>query len=164
VLTGLDTPYPDSLRQPGFLLDDLAVDAKLWPYWLLDDDSQRTITLRLAEHVVGQRAVIAFSIDSLQGSITATPDSSGYLRIEAGADGSDVLVAYVERIWEEHEIWPPGVAAPIGEESPGRLGKHRSWISMSATGWPVLAAIANAHGWLNVVQIDRARTTEAADK
>lgn len=50
-LTGRDTEFPDALREPGFLLDSLASDAKLWPEWLLDDDSQRAIRLMVTEHV-----------------------------------------------------------------------------------------------------------------
>jgi hypothetical protein len=37
---------------------------------------------------------------------------------------------------------------------PGHLGKHRSWVSISARGWPVLAAVANSHGWLNLRQLE----------
>lgn len=152
-LSGTDTPYPASLREPGFLLDDLAADVKLWPDWLLDDDSQRGITLTLIEHVTEQRAVIGFSVDGVSGTITAMPDPSGYLRIAVAVDGALFLTAYVERIWEEYELWPPGAAASFDVESPGRMGKHRSWVSISAAGWPALAAIANGNGWLNLLQL-----------
>lgn len=154
-LIGADTPYPEALREPGFLLDDLAGDVKIWPYWLLDDDSQRRITLTLIEHVTGQRAVIGFAVDGASGTITATPDPSGYLRIAVEVDGAVFLTAYVERIWEEYELWPPGaVVAASDVESPGRMGKHRRWVSMSAAGWPALAAIANGNGWLNLMQLE----------
>jgi hypothetical protein len=42
-LTGRETAYPDSLREPGFLIDSLAGDVQTWPVWLLDDDSQRRL-------------------------------------------------------------------------------------------------------------------------
>jgi len=158
-LAGRDTPQPDALREPGFLLDSLANDATLWPDWLLDDDSQRRIVLRLVEHVREQRAVIGFSLDKLSGTVTAMPDPSGYLRIEVEIDGASVLTAYLERIWEEHELWPPDVSANPGDEAPGRLGKHRSWVSISATGWPVLAGVANENGWLNLRQLDDSQPT-----
>ena len=162
-LSGADTPYPEALREPGFLLDDLAREVKVWPYWLLDDDSQRRITLTLVEHVTEQRAVIGFAVDRVSGTITATPDPSGYLRIVVGVDGAVFLTAYAERIWEEYELWPPGAAAAPGMESPGRMGKNRSWVSISAAGWPVLAGIANDGGWLNVRQLEDRAQADRAD-
>lgn len=153
-LIGAHTPYPDALREPGFLLDDLAGDVKIWPHWLLDDNSQRRITLTLVEHVPEQRAVIAFAVDGISGTITATPDPSAYLRIVAEVDGTVYLTTYVERIWEEYELWPPDAMATFGVESPGRMGKHRSWASISAAGWPALAGIANSSGWLNLMQVE----------
>jgi hypothetical protein len=154
-LTGDDTPHPDSLREPALLIDDLAGDAKLWPNWLLDDDSQRMITLNVTEHVPEQKVVIAFTVGGLHGAVTAVPDPSGYLRLVVDANGAELLTAYVERIWEEYEIWPPGATAAPGEEAPGHMGKHRSWVSVSAKGWPSLAAVANSHGWLNLKQLER---------
>jgi hypothetical protein len=153
-LSGAHTPYPDALREPGFLLDDLAGDVKIWPYWLLDDDSLRRITLTLVEHVTEQRAVIGFAVDGVSGTITATPDPSGYLRIVVEVTGKVFLAAYVERIWEEYELWPPGAVAAFDVESPGRMGKHLSWVSISSAGWPALAAIANSSGWLNLMQLE----------
>lgn len=153
-LSGLDAPYPDSLREPGYLIDDLAKDAKLWPDWLLDDDSQRPIRLSVLEHRPEQKLVIGFVIGDLTGTLTATPDASGFLHVVVATGGVEFLAGYMERIWEEHEIWPPGAVAAVGEEAPGRLGKHRSWISISARGWPQLAAIANDHGWLNLMQVE----------
>jgi hypothetical protein len=153
-LTGRDKDAAGSGRQAGFLIDDLASDARNWPNWLLDDDSQRRITLSLIEHVTEQRVVIGFVVDRVQGTVTATPDPTGYLRVVVTFEGADYLTLFVERIWEEYELWPPGAAAEIGEEAPGHLGKHRSWVSISASGWPVLAAIANTHGWLNVRQLE----------
>jgi len=155
-LTGRDTPYPDSLREPRFLIDDLARDARDWPNWVLDDDdNQRVVTLGVTEHVPERKVVIAFTVGSLHGAITAVPDPSGYLRIVVDANGAGFLTAYVERIWEEYEIWPPGATAAMGEESPGRMGKRRSWVSISARGWPALAAVANSQGWLNLKQVER---------
>jgi len=162
-LSGADTPYPDVLREAGFLLDDLAGDVKMWPYWLLDDDSQRRIMLTLVEHVAEQRAVIGFAVDGIAGTITATPDPSGYLRIVVEVDGAVFLTTYVERIWEEYELWPPGAVAAFDVESPGRMGKHRSWVSIAAAGWPALAAIANSNGWLNLMQLEERGEADRAE-
>lgn len=153
-LSGREIPRPEALREPGFLIDDLARDAADWPDWLLDDEGARKIRLSLIEHVIETRVVIGFTVDGIAGTITAVPDVSGYLRVVVECRGAAVLTAYVERIWEEYELWPPGAVAAIGTESPGRLGKHRTWVSISAKGWPVLAAIANDHGWVNLRQVE----------
>jgi len=163
MLSGANTPHPAVLHEPGFLLDDLAGDVTLRPYWRLDDASQRPITLTLVEHVTGQRAVIGFAVDGGSGTITATPDPSGYMRIVAEVDGAVILTAYAERIWEEYELWPPGAVAGFDVESPGRMGKHRSWVSMSAAGWPALAAIANSNGGLNLMQLEQEGEPERAE-
>lgn len=162
-LTGADAPYPAALREPGYLIDDLAGDVRRWPYWLLDDDSQRRITLRLAEHVAERRAVIDFAVEGVAGSIIATPDASGYLRIVVEVDGATFLTAYVERIWEELQLWPPGAGAASGVESPGRMGKRRTWVSMSAAGWSELAVIANGDGWVNLQQLEEYAEADRAE-
>ena len=153
-LTGEDVPEPAARREPGFLLDDLARDAALWPEWLIDDDSQRVVVLSVVEHVSEQKLVVSFSLGRPLGTVTATPDASGYLRIVVDVGGTEFLTAYVERIWEEYELWPPGAKAAMGEESPGRLGKHRSWVSLSTVGWPALSAITD-ESWLNLRQLER---------
>jgi hypothetical protein len=158
MFTGEDTPQPAAQREPGFLLDALAGDARHWPDWLLDDDLQRQIRLTLIEHVVEQKLVIAFTAGACTGTITASPDASGYLRVVVATDGAEFLTGYVERVWEEHEIWPPGATAEVGEQAPGRLGKRRSWISVSTRGWPQLRPIANENGWVNLLQLDAAPT------
>lgn len=103
--------------------------------------------------------MIAFALEGLSGTVTATRDPSGFLRIDVATRDGTFLTGYVERIWEEYEIWPPGADADVAEEAPGRLGKHRSWVSISARGWPQLAAIGNENGWLNLMQV----ATPAAD-
>jgi hypothetical protein len=100
--------------------------------------------------------VIGFDGQAGRGRIVATPDATGYLRIEVATEDTAavVLVANVERIWEEYDLWPPGAVAAIGEEPPGRMGKHRSWVSMAVEGWPVLAEVTRGIGRLNLLCLD----------
>jgi hypothetical protein len=153
-LSGADVTGAAAQGEPGYLLDDLAGDVRAWPHWLIDDGSQRRIRLTLVAHDPGERAVIGFAVGSVAGRVTATPDPSGYLRIMVEVAGAVVLVAFAERVWEEYDLWPPGAVAGFGEEPPGRMGKHRNWLSISASGWPVLAGVANSGGWLNLMQLE----------
>lgn len=152
LLAGRAVEMPHALREPGFLIDDMARDVESWPDWVLDDDSRQAIRLRVIEHVNEQLLVVGFEAGTAHGTITATPDPSGYLRAVVHVAGAEYLTLYGERIWEEFELWPPGASAGAQDEAPGRMGKRRNWVSISAAGWPVLAAVANDHGWLNLRQ------------
>lgn len=156
LLSGTDRPPSEVSEEAGYLLDDLVWDVRRWPSWLIDDDGGRRVALSVIAHEARRRAVISFSAGAGRGRIVATPDATGYLRFEVAMEdaGAVVLVAYVERVWEEYDLWPPGAVAAFGEEPPGRMGKHRNWVSMAVDAWPVLAEVTGGIGRLNLLCLD----------
>ncbi len=64
---------------------------------------------------------------------------SGWIeaRITVGALSRHV---FVERIYEEFELWPPG--SPCTDTDSGRMGKRCTWIQLEAQHWPDMALLA----------------------
>lgn len=117
--------------------------------WVLDNEPPLPIRLR----AIGP-AAIGFACAGVEGELRFSPEPSGWIVAVATIDGREAFRGYIERIYEEYEVWPPGAgAAPILEE-PGRIGKHESWCSLSIRGWPELAPLANAGGWVNMRAAD----------
>lgn len=78
---------------------------------------------------------------TLEGRITLSPDPSHWVKVEVFLGAFRVLVAYLDRPWEEYELWPSG-AVEKTDEAPGRIGKRRNWVNLSVTAWPVLERFA----------------------
>lgn len=94
-------------------------------------------------------ALVAFESEGVVGEISLAPDADGWVKIVATIGGRVVFTAYAEQVWEEYEFYPAGFPArPLGvnDDAPGRMGKRRSWISLSAVAWPQLAPLANEGG------------------
>jgi hypothetical protein len=49
--------------------------------------------------------------------------------------------AFIERNYEEFEIWPPG--SPCTATDSGRMGKRCAWVQLQAAHWPDLAFLAD---------------------
>lgn len=136
-------------RAAGWLVDDLASIVRTFPHWR-NDDSGTAIVLRLLAHEPEKRTVIGWHGGAATGTLTATPDPSGWLLLVAEHGGREAFRAYVERQYEEYECWPAGSTAPRQADEPGRIGKHQTWVSLSAAAWPGLTPVANALGWLSL--------------
>jgi len=55
--------------------------------------------------------------------------------------GAEVFRGYLDRPWEQCEIWPPG-REPVGdEEAPGRIGKKQTFVTLSTVDWPQLLTL-----------------------
>lgn len=87
---------------------------------------------------------------ALEGRIALTPDPSHWVKIEVFLGAFRVFVAYLDKPWEEYELWPSG-AVEKTDEAPGRVGKRRNWVNLSTIAWPVLERFA-AEGWFTVEQ------------
>lgn len=103
-------------------------------------------------------ARVAFESEGVTGELALAPGPGGWVRVVATIAGEPVFTAFVEQVWEEYELYPAGFAArPQGKEAdaPGRVGKRRTWLTLSAAAWPQLAPLANDGGWLRAEPLDR---------
>jgi hypothetical protein len=78
----------------------------------------------------------------VEGLISFSPDPSFWVKVEVFLGAERVFLAYMDRVWEEFDLWPSGARPETGEESPGRIGKRRTWASLSVATWPVLRAVS----------------------
>jgi hypothetical protein len=78
---------------------------------------------------------------SVDGLIAFTPDPSHWIKVEVFLDAERVFLAYMDRVWEEFDLWPSEATPEESDEAPGRIGKRRTWVNLSAVAWPVLAAL-----------------------
>jgi hypothetical protein len=74
------------------------------------------------------------------GRVAFSPDPSHWVKVEVFLGAFRVFVAYMDRVWEEFELWPSG-ATEKTVESPGRIGKRLDWISLAPSAWPALARL-----------------------
>lgn len=148
-------------RAAGWLIDDIARMPKYFPDWFVDNETPIPVSLTLMEHEAETRAVLTWNAGSATGTLTATRDPVGWLVLAAEHEGVEVFRGYIERIYEEYEVWPPGSDGE-GVESPGRIGKKKSWTSLVASAWPLLSPIAE-NGWVNI-RIDDQKLSARMDR
>lgn len=125
---------------------DLDSTARCDRDWIIESAGDRP--LRLTPIVCSRDgARIGFESPGVSGVITLTPHASGWVKVVAEIDDRPVFTAFAERVWEEYELYPAGRPERVVEEdAPGRIGKRRSWITLSAAAWPQLAPLANEAG------------------
>jgi hypothetical protein len=141
---------PDSLAEARYIIEDMVSKANHFRDWTLDDTG-------IAVTLSGENGRIGFEANGITGEV-ALDIEDGWVRAVATVGGREVFRGYVERHWEEYEVWPAGATDEKAEE-PGRLGKHLMWASLNSVAWPGIAAIANVGGWVNV-QHDEAAMIE----
>ena len=137
-------------------LDDFADALSNAPHWLLETGCGGAITLRVCSHRQGERLEIAAELAGEPVQIVLEPHVSGWLSIAAMCIGQEVFRAWLDRPYEEFEFWPEGAAIPSGRtiDPPGRIGKRRNWINLSAAAWPQLARLANAAGIVAAIELE----------
>ncbi len=133
-------PLPPGEAVP-WLVGNLVSAAQLFPQWVIED---LTIPLHLQPN---GGSIIGFTAGGVSGTIAFAQDSSDWLLAVAEIEGRELFRGYIERAYEEYDIWPPDAGAAEGE-APGRIGKHASWISLDARAWPTLSPLA-PQGWFN---------------
>ncbi len=152
-IAGDDNVPPE--RAIPWLIDCLVSAAKWFPDWIAED---MRVTARL--HATGPGR-IGFEADGMRGVIELSADESGWLVAVARVGEAELFRGYIERPYEEYEIWPPHADAAEGD-APGRIGKRVTWISFAASAWPALAPLANPEGGVNI-SIDEGKLRETMD-
>ncbi|SMH49576.1 hypothetical protein [Mesorhizobium australicum] len=78
------------------------------------------------------------------GRVVFSPDPSHWVKVEVFLGAFRVLVAHMDKVWEEFELWPSG-ATEKTIDPPGRIGKRLDWINLAPSAWPALARLAGDH-------------------
>ena len=145
-----DGPQNDPLPAAAWLLDSLVHAAIADPRWIVDDDSGPTVNLVVTEHQPGQGGTIAITSGPVALSLHLAVDPSGYVRATVELAGAQIWRGYIDRPYEELDIWPPDAVFPAlrTQEAPGRIGKRLTWLVLDSRPWPALAPIVNDKGFL----------------
>ncbi|WP_439550738.1 hypothetical protein [Falsiroseomonas sp.] len=133
----------------GFALD-LEATARDAPDWVIESAGNQPLRINPLR-CEPDGGSIAFESQGISGVLTLSAHPSGWVRVTATIDSHFVFSAFVDRVWEEYEIHPP--ASPrrpggVEEDAPGRVGRRRDRMSLSARIWPQLEPLANAEGWV----------------
>jgi hypothetical protein len=132
------------------LIDHFRTAVVLEPIWTIEGHhTQVRLSLISYERMTME---IGFRAGAHAGVITFTADPSGWLRIEADMNGGQVFLAFLDRPYEEHELWPAN--ATRGPEGPGRMGKRRNWLSLDTDVWPALKPLAGEAQFLNLTAVE----------
>lgn len=124
------------------------------PDWIIESAADRP--LRLTQMACSRDgARVGFESLGVRGVITLTPHPSGWVKVVAEIDNRPAFTAFAEQVWEEYELYPagwPARATAVDQDTPGRISKRRSWISLSAAAWPQLAPLVNEAGWVQAIR------------
>lgn len=145
-----DGPQNDAMASAAWLLDSLIHTATSEAHWLIDDESGRTVEVKAVSHDRLRSGVIALRHGLFQMELRLAVDVSGYVCATAELAGIEIFRGYIDRPYEELDIWPPGAefAPRRTKEAPGRMGKRLSWLVLDSKVWPAIASIANEAGYL----------------
>jgi hypothetical protein len=120
------------------------------PCWLLETSACGPVRLDLRARLQADSLTIQTLTDGRELEIILTPGASGWVEITVRLDERAALRAWMDRPYEEYELWPGGadITPNRSAEAPGRIGKRLNWINLSSGAWPQLAALANPSGFM----------------
>lgn len=124
--------------------------------WTIESAGNRRV--RLAQPSCSATgASLHFESDGITGIIVLEGAAGGWVRISVTIAGRRVFTGFMERVWEEYELYPPGTPCrPQDTDAPGRVGRRRTWLVLSAAAWPQLAPLANEAGVVMAIVSDQA--------
>jgi len=131
-----DEDGPPTQSSAEFLLSLLCGFAGLSPAW--NDRAGRDIAVSVTRETK-QDALITLR-GALEGRIELSVAPSLWVRAEVYLDGKWFGRGWIERCYEECEIWPDasdGVIGPlVADDPPGRISKRGYWVQFDTTQWP----------------------------
>lgn len=131
-----DEEGPATLGSAQFLLGLLCDFAGLSPVW--KDRAGREIVVSVA-HETKQDALITLR-GALEGRIELSVAPSLWVRAEVYLGGAWFGRGWIERCYEECEIWPDGSDGVVGplvaDDPPGRISKRGYWLQFDTSQWP----------------------------
>jgi hypothetical protein len=129
------------------LLSMLCSFARVSPVWL--DRSGREIAVTLA-HETNQEALITLN-GAIEGRLELSIAPSLWVRADFYRDDVWFGRGWIERCYEEFEIWPDGADGIIGlnveDDPPGRISKRGYWLQFDTTQWPGYESAARTIGF-----------------
>jgi len=140
-----------------WLIENFVSTAKWFNDWVVED-----VGMPVRLHAAGPSS-IGFEAGGVSGTIELSADRSGWLLAVARIGPSEVFRGYVERQYEQYEIWPPNAGRADAEDAPGVIGKRAHWIGLSPEVWPALAPLANELGGVHIA-VDEAKLRERTDR
>lgn len=136
----------DPAEASRYAVDSIADVPHLSPLWRLEDGP--SFTLRLTTYERYRRAEL--ELREIEVSIVFETDASGYVRVTGRRHGENLFRAWLDRPYEEYDLWPSGAEFPERRtyDAPGRIGKRLTWIVLDTRVWPALAPLANDAGFI----------------
>ena len=130
-----DEDGPATLASAQFLLGLLCGFARRSTIWLDRAGGEITVFVeRETDH-----AVFALS-GALEGRIELSVAPSLWVRADVWLDGAWFGRGWIERCYEECEIWPDasdGIVGPlVADDPPGRISKWGYWLQFDTSQWP----------------------------
>lgn len=125
-----------------WLIDSLVWTARYFPDWMMEGQDLAISVRDLAEYEKTGAGRIGFSARGVAGEIVLTMDPSGWILVVASIGSDEVFRGYLDRPWEQLEIWPVGATPGPQDEAPGRIGKRQTWLGLAVTDWPRLRPLA----------------------
>ncbi len=149
--------YPPAEGGP-WCIDGIVAEAETFQDWMVEGQDLPITVRPIARYEKTGAGKIGFRARGIEGEITLSMDPSGWILALAHVGGREVFRGYIDRPWEEYEIWPAGATPRRDEEGPGRMGKKRSWMALSPEAWPQLRSITNG---LNALIVEIAKNKGA---
>jgi hypothetical protein len=135
-----------------FVINCMADVPALSPRWQIEDGPAFSLVRTRHERDL----VTELAVPEIGVSVVFDTHPSGYVRVTARRGGVDLIRAWLDRPYEEYDLWPSGAVFPERrtEDAPGRIGKRLSWIVLDSRVWPALAPLANEVGFVMARALD----------
>ncbi|WP_127145047.1 hypothetical protein [Pelagibacterium montanilacus] len=140
----------DPLRAARAELDMLALMLEADRRWVCTSAGDRVAEITDLTRPDADSLAARITMTGTSLALSAQVDGSGWIAITARLGDREVFIGWLDRPYEEREIWPAGgqVERRADTDPPGRVGKRLNWITLDADFWPGIGALADGHGFV----------------